>query len=675
MNQQVVDILLRIDARTAALNGVQRSVKQLENSFSSLGRVAATFAGVNISLHGMLAGVRTLSVGAFQLAEKVSDLAQRFKTTTDAIQVVDYQARRFGLTIDDTAGFADRLQAKLEEARAGNLTTAKSFADMRLSVDSLIKLPFERRLEAFGRALAEGAGNSDVYSAAVDIAGTNSQKLFDVLRTLGLEYDKVADRAKAAGQVMSRSAARDLAEAKQDWSDIVQWVKVRGAQVWAIMGDSPADAAIKRIWDNAGDAIDASSPGGTGAAATPAQLEAEQARAFLASEEAKRLRERLATLRDATAGDKERLAVQLERYNVLVAEKALAMTIAQSDEQRQRVELEFEVRILEVEKQIQTTRDAIKAADKSAAADAKREADERSKILALEVKRREIVIDRLQFERDQVAGRGDLSEVEKQRRIQELVVAQRAVIAEIVRLKKEALATATAAERVQLEADIQSLGQQSTVLGKGITPEASTWEKQIQLADRLRGGIESIGMAMSDALFRGGSMREGLSNVFRSIAAEIAAATIKALIFRAIVGMSGGSNVGFAGFLGLDKMGYADGGYASARYTGPGTRYQVAGVVHAGEGVIDKPTLDARGGEPFFRSLLSSLRSPGYASGGYVGELSRSGALAKMRPVVEVHQKFEAGITPDYLNAILPAVKEDTKAGVFDALARREFTL
>lgn len=59
-------------------------------------------------------------------------------------------------------------------------------------------------------------------------------------------------------------------------------------------------------------------------------------------------------------------------------------------------------------------------------------------------------------------------------------------------------------------------------------------------------------------------------------------------------------------------LGFADGGY-----TGPGGKYDVAGLVHAGEGVLSQRDMAALGGPAAFESFRKSLH--GYAAGGVVG--------------------------------------------------------
>lgn len=69
----------------------------------------------------------------------------------------------------------------------------------------------------------------------------------------------------------------------------------------------------------------------------------------------------------------------------------------------------------------------------------------------------------------------------------------------------------------------------------------------------------------------------------------------------------------------LSPQGYADGGY-----TGHGGKYDVAGLVHKGEGVLTQEEIRAVGGEQGFNQLRQAIRS-GYADGGLVKDTNRVG--------------------------------------------------
>ncbi|ENU39313.1 tape measure protein [Acinetobacter johnsonii] len=65
-------------------------------------------------------------------------------------------------------------------------------------------------------------------------------------------------------------------------------------------------------------------------------------------------------------------------------------------------------------------------------------------------------------------------------------------------------------------------------------------------------------------------------------------------------------------------------GYANGGYTGHGGKYEPAGVVHKGEGVLTQEEVKALGGPQGFEDLRKSIRR-GYATGGLVADTHRVG--------------------------------------------------
>ena len=65
-------------------------------------------------------------------------------------------------------------------------------------------------------------------------------------------------------------------------------------------------------------------------------------------------------------------------------------------------------------------------------------------------------------------------------------------------------------------------------------------------------------------------------------------------------------------------------GYANGGYTGHGGKYEPAGIVHKGEGVLTKEEVEALGGPQGFEDLRNSIRR-GYSTGGLVADTHRVG--------------------------------------------------
>lgn len=62
---------------------------------------------------------------------------------------------------------------------------------------------------------------------------------------------------------------------------------------------------------------------------------------------------------------------------------------------------------------------------------------------------------------------------------------------------------------------------------------------------------------------------------------------------------------------------YSPAGYATGGYTGPGGKYEPAGIVHRGEGVLSQEDIRALGGPGGFHALRSAIHN-GFADGGLV---------------------------------------------------------
>ena len=83
-----------------------------------------------------------------------------------------------------------------------------------------------------------------------------------------------------------------------------------------------------------------------------------------------------------------------------------------------------------------------------------------------------------------------------------------------------------------------------------------------------------------------------------------------------IVGMIRGAN-------------YSPAGYATGGYTGPGGKYEPAGIVHRGEGVLSQEDIRALGGPGGFHALRSAIHN-GFAEGGLVMPMERAEPAFRM---------------------------------------------
>lgn len=138
-------------------------------------------------------------------------------------------------------------------------------------------------------------------------------------------------------------------------------------------------------------------------------------------------------------------------------------------------------------------------------------------------------------------------------------------------------------------------------------------------------------------------MQQGLAKTARGIELQNEIAQMQATLGQYIAS----GNISGARYMGQAIAEYsrrlASGNYAQGGYTGPGGKYEVAGIVHKGEYVVPKEQVNQRTGLPYASALGQLQRgtrgSSGYASGGFVSgdsmvvDLSAGSLRAMNRPI------------------------------------------
>lgn len=207
---------------------------------------------------------------------------------------------------------------------------------------------------------------------------------------------------------------------------------------------------------------------------------------------------------------------------------------------------------------------------------------------------------------------------------------------EIASLEAEALALSGAATAGREYGDVLEYARKRAELlvaaqreGKTITPELSV------RIDKLAQSYAVAGAAAEDAEYRlkkiqdaGKRGAEAISDIFMGVVtgSKSAGEALRDLLLQMLqvqlqqrlMGMFTGG--GFLGVIG-GLLGFASGGW-----TGPGGKYEPAGIVHAGEYVLSKEATDRLGVGNL--DALHRVALTGYASGGLVG----AGKRALSRP-------------------------------------------
>lgn len=216
-------------------------------------------------------------------------------------------------------------------------------------------------------------------------------------------------------------------------------------------------------------------------------------------------------------------------------------------------------------------------------------------------------------------GAGGRSQDEFSRALESLNQERLALEAEAASLivaTQAGLEYADALEFARVRADLLVAAQRD---GKAITPELTAEidrlaQAHIQAGNAAKQAADDLDRVKD----RGKKGAEALSDVFTSVltGAKSAEEAVAALLLeiakiqfqKAMMGLFSGTGVG--NFLG-GLLGFADGGF-----TGTGGKYEPAGVVHKGEFVFSKETVQRLGAGNLDRLHRSAQR--GYATGGLV---------------------------------------------------------
>lgn len=250
--------------------------------------------------------------------------------------------------------------------------------------------------------------------------------------------------------------------------------------------------------------------------------------------------------------------------------------------------------------------------------------------LSAEERRKKIRDDLLKAERESARQeRAGLKEYEREREavvklIEQLeferdLIGQTAERKAIMNALRQAGAAATDEERRQIEALVAG------------NLQAAESQKQLEAAMR---AVNDIGQqavrGFVDDLIQGKDASDALADALKRVASQLAEIALNSLF-------SGGGGGGAGIFGGILKaIGFASGGY-----TGAGGKFEPAGIVHRGEYVMPKETVQRVGVGAMDAIKNGSL--PGFASGGYVGTAGGGGG-GGATVIIEQNMEFNGPI-------------------------------
>lgn len=219
-----LDILIDIQSKLSELLKVQQGVRETKQEADKLSTILRQGLGIGTGMAiatQAIAGFKAAIVGtvreAIALAGVLKDQAENLQLSTDAYQVLLKAMRAAGGGMEHLNQLIAQNNRSLAEARNRTTGAANAYRVLGLDPAQLEGQTVERRLEAIGRAILRAKDSTAAYGAASQIVGSrNLPTLLGMLRSLATEgYDKLADSAKKAGQVMENDTIKRLDAAEK----------------------------------------------------------------------------------------------------------------------------------------------------------------------------------------------------------------------------------------------------------------------------------------------------------------------------------------------------------------------------------------------------------------------------------------------------------------------------
>lgn len=156
------------------VRGLRDASKHLKDFGSGVAKVGAVMTAAGTSI------VTAMAVAVKSFADTgsaIADMSARTGASATSLQELGYAAQQTGASSEDLEKGIAKANKQVAEAASGNKAAAKSFSDIGLSVDALLKMSPEDRFEAIGKALNGIQNPAERTAAAMEIFGKSGNKL------------------------------------------------------------------------------------------------------------------------------------------------------------------------------------------------------------------------------------------------------------------------------------------------------------------------------------------------------------------------------------------------------------------------------------------------------------------------------------------------------------------
>lgn len=210
----------------------QTGLKGAETRMGKFKKMASKLAPILGSI-----GFTKLAMDAVSLGSKISDVAVQLRISAEALQVLEFAARKAGVQTSIMERAIRNAQLRTQQGIEGNKRYAEAYDTLGLSIEAVNELPAEQKLEAIGKAFKDAEDKNAAYNAVAAIlgerAGPMMMEILDDLATKG--FPSLSRAAKEAGEVMSDELIAEMDAAADKMESLKRRVTVLSANVLGVL--------------------------------------------------------------------------------------------------------------------------------------------------------------------------------------------------------------------------------------------------------------------------------------------------------------------------------------------------------------------------------------------------------------------------------------------------------
>jgi len=223
-----ISVALTAVANTAAVKQFNKDLRATQYALRQLQPL------LNVVKKGMLGlgaagyAFASLAKSANALGQEVSKLASATGGSTDDLQVLGRVAAKNGAKLEDMGKAVLSLTKSTDAAAKGNKGLSERFARLGIDIEKFKTLSPERQMERLGMAVNAASDQQAALADVMALVGTDAApKLMKSLQALGVEgFDRLKEKAQAAGEIMSAETIEALDRADQQLSELGHRLKV-----------------------------------------------------------------------------------------------------------------------------------------------------------------------------------------------------------------------------------------------------------------------------------------------------------------------------------------------------------------------------------------------------------------------------------------------------------------